>query len=33
MIFFDIDGTLLRHDKELPLSTKESILKLKELGH
>nr|WP_302847192.1 HAD hydrolase family protein [Bacillus sp. OK048] len=28
-----MDGTLLRHDKELPLSTKESILKLKELGH
>ncbi|MBT2735007.1 Cof-type HAD-IIB family hydrolase [Bacillus sp. ISL-7] len=33
IIFFDIDGTLLTHDKELPLSTKESIFKLKELGH
>ncbi|PLS02513.1 Cof-type HAD-IIB family hydrolase [Neobacillus cucumis] len=33
IIFFDIDGTLLNHDKELPLSTKESIFKLKELGH
>ncbi|WHY02482.1 Cof-type HAD-IIB family hydrolase [Neobacillus sp. DY30] len=33
MIFFDIDGTLLTHDKELPQSTKESIFKLKELGH
>jgi len=33
IIFFDIDGTLLNHDKKLPLSTKESIFKLKELGH
>jgi Cof subfamily protein (haloacid dehalogenase superfamily) len=33
IIFFDIDGTLLTHDKELPQSTKESIFKLKELGH
>lgn len=33
IIFFDIDGTLLTHDKELPLSAKESIFKLKELGH
>ncbi|MEC1520751.1 Cof-type HAD-IIB family hydrolase [Neobacillus niacini] len=33
IIFFDIDGTLLTHDKELPLSTKEAIFKLKELGH
>ncbi|MFK9090309.1 Cof-type HAD-IIB family hydrolase [Bacillus salipaludis] len=33
VIFFDIDGTLLNHDKELPLSTKESIFKLKGLGH
>ena len=33
VIFFDIDGTLLNHDKELPASTKEAIFKLKEKGH
>jgi Cof subfamily protein (haloacid dehalogenase superfamily) len=33
IIFFDIDGTLLNHDKKLPISTKESIFKLKDLGH
>lgn len=33
IIFFDIDGTLLNHDKQLPSSTKEAIFKLKELGH
>ncbi|MCC5911642.1 MAG: Cof-type HAD-IIB family hydrolase [Clostridiaceae bacterium] len=33
IIFFDIDGTLLTQDKELPLSTKKAIFKLKELGH
>jgi len=33
VIFFDIDGTLLTHDKELPLSTKEAIFKLKDEGH
>jgi Cof subfamily protein (haloacid dehalogenase superfamily) len=33
IIFFDIDGTLLTHDKELPTSAKEAIFKLKELGH
>src|SRR3954451_3559468 len=33
IIFFDIDGTLLNHDKKLPLSTVESIFKLKDLGH
>lgn len=33
VIFFDIDGTLLNHEKELPASTKESIMKLKEAGH
>lgn len=33
VIFFDIDGTLLTHDKELPLSTKEAIFKLKDAGH
>ncbi|MFD2044777.1 Cof-type HAD-IIB family hydrolase [Ornithinibacillus salinisoli] len=33
VIFFDIDGTLLNGEKKLPTSTKESIFKLKELGH
>ncbi|MGM9925422.1 MAG: Cof-type HAD-IIB family hydrolase [Bacillus sp. (in: firmicutes)] len=33
VIFFDIDGTLLDHDKKLPASTKEAISKLKEDGH
>lgn len=33
VIFFDIDGTLLTHDKMLPSSTKEAIFQLKELGH
>ncbi|MBM7662951.1 Cof subfamily protein (haloacid dehalogenase superfamily) [Bacillus mesophilus] len=33
IIFFDIDGTLLNHDKKLPTSTKEAIFKLKESGH
>ncbi len=33
VIFFDIDGTLLNHDKELPSTTKEAIFKLKEDGH
>ena len=33
IIFFDIDGTLLNHDKKLPPSTKEAVFKLKELGH
>lgn len=33
VIFFDIDGTILDHDKEIPLSTKETINKLKEKGH
>lgn len=33
VIFFDIDGTLLTHEKNLPASTKEAIFKLKELGH
>jgi Cof subfamily protein (haloacid dehalogenase superfamily) len=33
IIFFDIDGTLLNHDKELPLSTKKAIFTLKEKGH
>ncbi|WP_338448093.1 Cof-type HAD-IIB family hydrolase [Niallia oryzisoli] len=33
VIFFDIDGTLLDHDKELPHATKEAIFQLKEAGH
>ncbi|WP_026105202.1 Cof-type HAD-IIB family hydrolase [Halalkalibacterium ligniniphilum] len=33
LIFFDIDGTLLNHDKELPISTKQAIQTLKERGH
>jgi Cof subfamily protein (haloacid dehalogenase superfamily) len=33
IIFFDIDGTLLDHDKQLPPSTKEAIQALKENGH
>lgn len=32
IVFFDIDGTLLDHDKNLPASAKESIIKLKENG-
>jgi Cof subfamily protein (haloacid dehalogenase superfamily) len=33
MIFFDIDGTLLDHNKVLPASTKHAIEALKEAGH
>jgi len=33
LIFFDIDGTLLDHDKKIPESTKETVYKLKEKGH
>ncbi|MCQ6282672.1 Cof-type HAD-IIB family hydrolase [Bacillus sp. EB600] len=33
VIFFDIDGTLLTNDKELPPLTKEAIFKLKKQGH
>ncbi|OIJ17463.1 phosphatase [Anaerobacillus alkalilacustris] len=33
VIFFDIDGTLLTDEKELPSKTKEAIFKLKEYGH
>ena len=33
MIFFDIDGTLLDHNKQLPSSTKQAIQALKENGH
>jgi len=33
IIFFDIDGTLLDHDKKLPASTKKAVQLLKEQGH
>lgn len=33
IIFFDIDGTLLDHEKKVPATTKESIQELKEAGH
>lgn len=33
VIFFDIDGTLLDHEKQLPSSTKEAIQELKRQGH
>ncbi|MDM5155666.1 Cof-type HAD-IIB family hydrolase [Bacillus sp. DX1.1] len=33
IIFFDIDGTLLDHDKKIPTSTKEAIRLLKQDGH
>ena len=33
LIFFDIDGTLLDHDKNLPHSTKTAIQELKASGH
>lgn len=33
LIFFDIDGTLLDHEKQLPKSTVQAISELKEMGH
>ena len=33
LIMFDIDGTLLDHEKKLPSSAKEAISHLKEAGH
>ncbi|GEL76732.1 Cof-type HAD-IIB family hydrolase [Tenuibacillus multivorans] len=33
IIFFDIDGTLLDQDKQLPKSTKQAIATLKKEGH
>ncbi|WP_141501200.1 Cof-type HAD-IIB family hydrolase [Paenibacillus luteus] len=33
LLFFDIDGTLVDHDKKIPASTKESIAELKKAGH
>jgi Cof subfamily protein (haloacid dehalogenase superfamily) len=32
IVFFDIDGTLLDHEKKLPASTKEAIKKLQDSG-
>ncbi len=32
IVYFDIDGTLLDHDKKLPDSTKEAIVQLKKKG-
>ncbi|CAM5230735.1 hypothetical protein BSAF29S_04694 [Bacillus safensis subsp. safensis] len=33
VIFFDIDGTLYDHDKNIPESTKRAVHLLKEKGH
>lgn len=33
ILFFDIDGTLLDHNKRIPLSTKQAIQELKAAGH
>ncbi len=33
LIFFDIDGTIYDHDKQIPASTKTAIRHLKERGH
>jgi Cof subfamily protein (haloacid dehalogenase superfamily) len=33
VIFFDIDGTILDHNKEIPQSTRDTIQKLKDKGH
>ncbi|MRG87320.1 Cof-type HAD-IIB family hydrolase [Salinibacillus xinjiangensis] len=33
IIFFDIDGTLLDHDKKLPESTRKAVFDLKKQGH
>lgn len=33
VIFFDIDGTLLDHDKKIPASTKQAVFALKEKGY
>lgn len=33
IIFFDIDGTLLDHNKELPKTAEQAIFSLKEQGH
>ncbi len=33
IVFFDIDGTLLDHEKKLPISTKQAVQALKDEGH
>ncbi|WP_411334946.1 Cof-type HAD-IIB family hydrolase [Metabacillus indicus] len=33
VIFFDIDGTLLNHDKEIPDSTRKAVEDVKKAGH
>ncbi|NMD71922.1 Cof-type HAD-IIB family hydrolase [Bacillus sp. DNRA2] len=33
IIFFDIDGTILNHDKQIPSKTKQAIKDLREQGH
>jgi Cof subfamily protein (haloacid dehalogenase superfamily) len=33
LIFFDIDGTLLNHEKRLPASTRKAVQELKLAGH
>ncbi|MFF2479549.1 Cof-type HAD-IIB family hydrolase [Paenibacillus sp. NPDC058071] len=33
LIFFDIDGTLLDHEKQIPPSTRQAVEQLKEAGH
>jgi Cof subfamily protein (haloacid dehalogenase superfamily) len=33
LILFDIDGTLLDHNKKMPITTLNAIKKLKDLGH
>ena len=33
MVLFDIDGTLLDHEKKLPASAKEAVRSLQEAGH
>ncbi|MEY8748111.1 HAD-IIB family hydrolase, partial [Bacillales bacterium AN1005] len=33
IVFFDIDGTLLTHEKQLPQSAKEAVFQLKKNGH
>ncbi|MFP3360828.1 HAD hydrolase family protein, partial [Planococcus sp. SIMBA_143] len=32
IVFFDIDGTLLNHDKKIPVSTREALKTLTENG-
>ncbi|MBJ3791752.1 HAD hydrolase family protein, partial [Bacillus sp. OA1] len=32
IVFFDIDGTLLDHDKKIPQSTRDAVKQLQEKG-